>query len=105
MSFSIRSRLLSQHPILEVGQPDTSLMDVTLQRVLTGSSTSRGQLSVSITNHRNYEMQAVYVETLPWHIQFYLHTMKATVDGNARGKVFYYKAFLLKKQLTTFVSP
>lgn len=41
---------------------------------------------MSITNHRAVDMQVIYLETLPWHIQFYLHTMKITVNGERRGK-------------------
>ena len=79
--------MLMTPSLQEAGVPQTPQTDISIQRVLTGSTTSRGQLSVTIRNFRDFEMRAVYVETLPWHVQFYLHTMKTTIDGVRRGEL------------------
>ncbi|TFK48825.1 Gpi16 subunit, GPI transamidase component [Heliocybe sulcata] len=64
--------------------PAEPLSQVSVQRTLKGTSQSRGQLSVSIANSLPSEIQAIYLETMPWHVQFYLHTLKIVVDGQAR---------------------
>ncbi len=71
---------LALHP------PTQPLTDFTITRVLTGPTQSRGQLSVSITNNLPDEATVLYVETMPWFVQFYLHTMSLSVDGRQRGK-------------------
>ncbi|KAF9559722.1 Gpi16 subunit, GPI transamidase component [Agrocybe pediades] len=53
----------------------------TVRRVLLGSTQTHGQLSVTITNQKPYTVQALYLETMPWLVQFYLHTLQAKVDG------------------------
>jgi len=64
--------------------PLQPLSPLSVQRILKGTSQSRGQLSVSIRNTLPSEVQAVYLETMPWHVQFYLHTLKILVNGHAR---------------------
>ena len=36
-------------------------------------------------------VQVIYVETMPWLLQFYLHTLEAQVNGTKTGlsKLFY----------------
>lgn len=55
-------------------------------RSLTGPTQSRGQLSLSITNNLPVDMKAIYLETMPWLVQFYIHTMTATVNGESRSE-------------------
>ncbi|TDL19217.1 Gpi16 subunit, GPI transamidase component [Rickenella mellea] len=64
--------------------PTQPLTDFTITRVLTGPTQSRGQLSISITNNLPDEATVLYVETMPWFVQFYLHTMRLTVDRRQR---------------------
>ncbi|KAF8223922.1 Gpi16 subunit, GPI transamidase component [Tricholoma matsutake] len=52
-----------------------------VQRTLRGSSQARGQLSLVLKNHQSTAMHVLYLETMPWHVQFFLHTMKIHVDG------------------------
>lgn len=60
-------------------------MPFSVQRILTGTSQAWGRLSVRITNHRSEEMHVLYLETMPWLLQFHLHTLVARVDGVLDG--------------------
>jgi len=60
---------------------DVPLNSLSVQRTLRGSSQARGQLSVVMKNHHATPMHVLYLETMPWHVQFFLHTMKIHVDG------------------------
>ncbi|KAF9473993.1 Gpi16 subunit, GPI transamidase component [Pholiota conissans] len=52
-----------------------------VKRTLTGSSQALGRLSVAITNHRTEAISVLYLETMPWLLQFFLHTLEARIDG------------------------
>ncbi|KAG6856284.1 hypothetical protein H0H87_005894 [Tephrocybe sp. NHM501043] len=52
-----------------------------MQRTLRGSSQAHGQLSLVLTNHQTEPLHIVYLETMPWIIQFFLHTLKIHIDG------------------------
>ncbi|EPQ54884.1 Gpi16 subunit, GPI transamidase component [Gloeophyllum trabeum ATCC 11539] len=69
------------YPLDPASQPPSPL---SVQRTMAGTSQSRGRLSVSIRNSLPSEIQAVYLETMPWHVQFYLHTLKISNGGSAR---------------------
>ena len=56
-----------------------------VKRTLRGSSQAWGQLSVVITNYRPSAVHALYLETMPWLLQFLVHTLEAQVDGTVRG--------------------
>ena len=62
-----------------------SLVPLFIQRTLRGSSQSRGQLSLVITNNQLIEMRAIYLETIPWLLQFYLHTIQIYMNRVPRG--------------------
>lgn len=62
-----------------------SLVPLSIQRTLRGSSQSRGQLSVAITNNQLIELRTIYLETMPWLLQFYLHTLRIRMNGVSRG--------------------
>ncbi|CAL1713786.1 unnamed protein product [Somion occarium] len=49
-----------------------------------GSSQSRGRLSVSITNHMPITIQTSYLESMPWLLQFYLHSLQIYSNGVSR---------------------
>ncbi|KAF6749392.1 GPI transamidase component GPI16 [Ephemerocybe angulata] len=68
-----------------LAKPSTPL---SVQRTLKESSQAHGQLSVVLKNHESYPIQAVYLETMPWIVQFYLHTLTATVDGHPYSSAF-----------------
>lgn len=56
-----------------------------VRRTLRGSSQAWGHLSVSITNHRSTSVQALYLETMPWLVQFHLHTLESRINGVVQG--------------------
>jgi len=58
-----------------------------VKRTLRGSSQAWGQLSVVITNHRSSTVHALYLETMPWLLQFFVHTLEARVDGTVRDGI------------------
>ena len=64
---------------------DAPLNSLSVQRTLRGSSQARGRLSVIVKNHHATPLHVLYLETMPWHVQFYLHTMKIHVDGLRTG--------------------
>lgn len=40
-----------------------------------------GKLIVDIRNYRNETVVVQWLETMPWFISYYLHTLKATLNG------------------------
>lgn len=69
---------------------DAHVVPLSVQRTLRGSSQARGELSVIVTNHEAVEMQAIYLETMPWLLQFYLHTLRISCNGEPRGKTIHH---------------
>ncbi|KAH8082457.1 Gpi16 subunit GPI transamidase component [Cristinia sonorae] len=60
------------------------LTPISVQRTLKGSVQSQGRLSVVIQNHLPFTMQVSYLETMPWLLQFYLHSLRVTHNGGPR---------------------
>ncbi|KIK70817.1 hypothetical protein GYMLUDRAFT_32877 [Collybiopsis luxurians FD-317 M1] len=58
------------------------LVPFSVQRKLLGPTQDRGKLSIVVTNNQDEQLQLLYLETMPWIIQFYLHT--ARVDSEHR---------------------
>ena len=79
---------------------DNESMPFSVKRTLRGSSQAWGQLSVVVKNHGSTFIQALYLETMPWLIQFYLHTLQARVDGIVQGR--YLWVFLSIETYTHF---
>ncbi|KAJ7747141.1 Gpi16 subunit GPI transamidase component [Mycena maculata] len=65
-------------------RPRSAEAPLSVRRTLQGSSQDLGRLSVFITNDGTADIQAAYLETMPWIVQFYLHTMTLRVDGVTR---------------------
>ncbi|KAG6917167.1 hypothetical protein DXG01_003603 [Tephrocybe rancida] len=63
---------------------DVPTTPLSVQRTLRGSSQAHGRLSVVLTNHQAGPLHVVYLETMPWLIQFFLHTLKIHIDGVRR---------------------
>ncbi|KAF5374923.1 hypothetical protein D9758_000016 [Tetrapyrgos nigripes] len=55
-----------------------------LQRKLHGSTQDRGHLALTLKNHEPKDISVSYLETMPWLVQFYLHTIEMRVDGVKR---------------------
>ncbi|KAI0642850.1 Gpi16 subunit GPI transamidase component [Trametes meyenii] len=68
--------------------PDTSkaqpLTDISVRRNLKGTSQADARLTVELTNNLPIQVSAGYLEAMHWHLQFYLHTLKAKLDGASR---------------------
>lgn len=77
----------SHDPPLALNSENQALVPLSIQRTLRGSSQARGELSVRVTNNEPIEIRAVYLETMPWFIQFYLHTLRVSSNGVPRGKL------------------
>ncbi|KAH9165570.1 GPI transamidase component PIG-T [Lactarius sanguifluus] len=55
------------------------LSDLSVQRTLKGSSQTHGELSVVVRNNRPCGCpQRTILETMPWHVEFFLHTLTVT---------------------------
>ncbi|KDQ26147.1 hypothetical protein PLEOSDRAFT_1078384 [Pleurotus ostreatus PC15] len=72
---------LEPSPSSTLGSASVPLVPLALQRTLTGASQANGHLAVRVQNRLNEELRVVYLETMPWLVQFYAHTLSATVDG------------------------
>lgn len=59
---------------------------ISVVRTLRGATQASGKLSLVISNHRSTPQSLVYLETMPWLVQFQLHTLQARVDGRIRGE-------------------
>ena len=58
---------------------------ISVKRTLRSSSQAWGQLEAVITNRSPVVVQVIYVETMPWLLQFYLHTLEARVNDTKTG--------------------
>ncbi|KIP02943.1 hypothetical protein PHLGIDRAFT_130443 [Phlebiopsis gigantea 11061_1 CR5-6] len=67
-----------------LGASSSPLAHMTVRRTLKGSDQYKGHLSVVITNHLMSELQTSYLETMPWLLQFYLHSLRVEHDGVSR---------------------
>jgi len=54
------------------------LSDLSVRRTLKGSSQTHGELSVVVRNNRPVPVRTHFVETMPWHVEFFLHTLSVT---------------------------
>ncbi|TFK68442.1 Gpi16 subunit, GPI transamidase component [Pluteus cervinus] len=54
---------------------------LTVKRTLRGTSQAYGQLSITVQNRLSSELPVLYLETMPWLVQFYLSTLKASIGG------------------------
>lgn len=59
---------------------------ISVVRTLRGFSQANGKLSLVLRNHQPVPQSLIYLETMPWLVQFYLHTLQARVEGHLRGK-------------------
>jgi phosphatidylinositol glycan class T len=58
------------------------LSDLSVLRTLKGSSQTHGELAVVLRNNRPVTSRIHYLETMPWHVEFFLHTLRVSCgDG------------------------
>ncbi|KII90535.1 hypothetical protein PLICRDRAFT_39104 [Plicaturopsis crispa FD-325 SS-3] len=60
------------------------LGDLSVQRTLYGSSQAHGELSLVLKNNLARAQDVIYLETMPWLLQFYLHTLRVESNGTTR---------------------
>lgn len=61
--------------------PAPSSPPLTVSRWLTGHGQERGGLQVHLKNTSPESLEIVYLESLPWFMKPYLHTLRATING------------------------
>lgn len=81
-SWLISGESLRRSALDQSSQP---LTDFEVTRTLTGASQALGRLRVTLQNSRKHDINLLYVESMPWFVAFYLHTLTLTVDGVRRG--------------------
>ncbi|KAJ7227057.1 Gpi16 subunit GPI transamidase component [Mycena pura] len=57
---------------------------LSIRRTLKGSTQDHGKLSVFIQNDATTTTEVAYLETMPWIVQFYLHTLTVSIDNIVR---------------------
>lgn len=80
--FSIRVVLTSS---IAKGFHQQALSKLSVRRTLTGSSQAHGLLTIVLRSNVEEEMDLVYLETVPWLLDFYVHSMHAHLNGTGRG--------------------
>ncbi|KAI0894684.1 Gpi16 subunit, GPI transamidase component [Annulohypoxylon nitens] len=69
----------------ELVEPETPLLYA--ERSFTGHGYERGGVRTILTNPSpDTEVEFVYMESLPWFMRIYLHTLRAHVDGQSSPK-------------------
>lgn len=67
---------------LAVDAPASAL---TIRRTLKGSDQYKGRLSVVLANKAMSDVKTSYLETMPWLLQFYLHSLRIVCNGVPRS--------------------
>ncbi|KAL2018611.1 hypothetical protein VTK56DRAFT_581 [Thermocarpiscus australiensis] len=74
-----------QASAVEIVQPHTPLLYA--ERSFTGHGQERGGVQTILRNPSpDTEVEFVYMESLPWFMRIYLHTMQARIAGHPAGK-------------------
>lgn len=74
-----------------------------ISRYQTGFGQERGGLAVDIYNNMDHPVEIVYLETIPWILKLYLHTLKVVQDSleitndGKKVKEIYYKGSINRK--------
>ncbi|KZV68526.1 Gpi16 subunit, GPI transamidase component [Peniophora sp. CONT] len=53
----------------------TTLSAYSVDRSMKGSSQTTGELALSVRNNLQVQQRVLWLETLPWHVELYLHTL------------------------------
>ncbi|CUA76870.1 GPI transamidase component PIG-T [Rhizoctonia solani] len=68
-------------------------LPITVRRVLTGTEQTHGGLLLSITNEGDTVFTTAWLETMPWFVQFFLHTLELRVEGQQRDDLLSHLSF------------
>lgn len=66
---------------LEVNDPETPILFA--ERSLTGYGQEHGGVQAILTNPSDEEVEFVYMESLPWFMRIYLHTLSTRISSSA----------------------
>lgn len=58
---------------------------LSIQRTLKSVNKYRGSLNVAVRNNEGDDIRTTYLETLPWFVQPFLHTLRIECNGTLRG--------------------
>lgn len=61
-----------------------SKLPISVRRVLTGGQT-HGSLSVDVKNNGNQTREVLWLETMPWFMNLYIHSLDVLIDGQKTG--------------------
>ncbi|KAI9150188.1 GPI transamidase component GPI16 [Paramyrothecium foliicola] len=67
-------------PSTEVVQPETPVLFT--ERSFTGNGQEHGGVQAILTNPGDDEVEFVYMESLPWFMRVYLHTLSTRISGS-----------------------
>ncbi|KAI0312755.1 GPI transamidase component PIG-T [Amylostereum chailletii] len=62
--------------------------DFSVLRALKGASQTQGELSLVLRNNLPVTQRVLYLETMPWHVEFYLHTLRVFCEYNEPYHLF-----------------
>ena len=65
---------------------------LSIRRTLKSVNKYRGSLNVAVTNNRGGDIQTTYLETIPWFVQLFLHTLRIECNGTSRGSILFHTA-------------
>jgi phosphatidylinositol glycan class T len=78
---------LPQQTLSEQSSPALAQPSLYATRQMTGYGAERGGIHSLLRNPNPYPQRAVYLESLPWFLRPYIHTLK--VDGGTIEKMYY----------------
>ncbi|KAF8531968.1 Gpi16 subunit GPI transamidase component [Gautieria morchelliformis] len=81
--------LLNRHQFTErrvTASEPVSLAPLSIVRSHTGTSQAKGRLHVSLTNTLEEAQRVAYLETPPWIVKFYLHTLTISVNEDLQPR-------------------
>ncbi|KZW01503.1 Gpi16 subunit, GPI transamidase component [Exidia glandulosa HHB12029] len=76
-----------RHPVNTISSHRRTSPSVSLRRTMTGSAQYAGGLLVQLENARNETVRVSYLETLPWFVTLYLHTLEIRVNDDPRRRI------------------
>ncbi|KAG8738458.1 Subunit of the glycosylphosphatidylinositol transamidase complex-like protein [Ceratobasidium sp. 414] len=74
--------------------PTPDELPISVRRALTGAEQTHGGLLLSITNRGDTTHTTAWLETMPWFIQFFLHTLELRIDGQKRDDLLRHLSFI-----------
>jgi phosphatidylinositol glycan class T len=77
--------ILSEPPVVRAISPG-----IIARRYFTGFGQERGGFAIEIRNNNSQDIEAIYLDIVPWYLKLYLHTFTIQLNGktldNQRGE-------------------